>query len=117
MADVISIRDKPVTIFQFRDFLDEVDKHMDWDAKKWLEEYFEAQEAELKEEKEALEYEMKGYEGSLEDAHSAMFDAVMICRDLVEDFHEQNQHPRKQDILRPWFHKVKEILKNLNSKL
>jgi len=28
MADVLSIRDKPVTIFGFRDFLEEVDKHM-----------------------------------------------------------------------------------------
>jgi len=84
---------------------------------KWLENYFEGADAELKEEREALEFEMKGYEGSLEEAHSAMNDAVLICRELFKDFYEQNQHPRKQDTLRPWFTKVKAICETLNSKL
>lgn len=117
MADVISIRDKPVTIFQFRDFLDEVDKNMGWDAKKWLEEYFEAQDVELNEEKEALEYEMKSYEASNEEYHRTMNDEDELLREIIKDWNNQGEHPRKMDILRPWYKIVLEIHKLLNSKL
>lgn len=117
MADVISINGEVQTIFSFEDFVELIDKYMGYDAMRYIRNYFENHDSELKEELDALQEEFKGYEGSLESAHNAMNEAILICREMYKDFYEQNQHSRKLATLRPWRDKVQAIHKILNDEL
>lgn len=117
MANVLSINGDVQTIFSFEDFIEQVDKYMGYDAMCYIRQYFESYESELKEKLDALQDEFKSYEASLESAHSAMNDAILICREMYKDFYEQNQHPVKQKTLRPWRDKVQSIHKILNEEL
>lgn len=117
MADTLSINGEMQTIFSFEDFIELIDKYMGFDSMQYIRNYFESYESELKEELDALQEEFKSYEGSLESAHSAMNDAILICREMYKDFYEQNQYSRKQATLRPWRDKVQAIHEILNNEL
>ena len=114
---VLGLKDGSVeTILQPEDFQYLLDDYLGYDAVKYFENLIERLQEEADYNKAKVETDLDSYESSLESNTRAFQDIEEICRTMVSEFHREEGR-NKLSALRPWMHKINNIITIINNQI
>ena len=117
MTKVITLKDgSHETILQPEDFQRLIDQHLGYDAAKYFQQLIEDYESRIKEAEDGTNSDLTSYESSLESNVRAFQDIEDICGTMVSKFNREEGR-NKLAALRPWMHKINNIITIINNQI
>ena len=115
--DIITLKNgKSEIMYDFRDFLESVEKFMGWDARHYLEEYAEELQEAANYTEARINSDLDSYESDLESNTCAFNDIEDICRTMISDFNQETGR-NKLAALRPWRNHIEQILRIVHNQI